>query len=345
MPDEKTRADSIRLYLTGAASDGSAQADADAALGDYRSSTEVEAIGMTFASPIAGLTIDYLSGACGEGSHTVTANTVDTVSFTAAGGTQGDAVSIANGQTKILETAGDPTKFVRVSRASASDLAGEVTITAVYQVNNGVGMDNITSAEATAGDDEYRCLCIKNESGIEIAGLAAAIATLGTQRTASGGQLSSSGAGSIVTIQSLADWPEQGYCHIRTSGGTTREIVYYTSRTLTTLTVPAAGRGLLGTSAGAGSASDTIDAVPGIRLAREDPTGSASTGNAQTIADEDTAPTGRTWSAGVTKDTGVDFETLGAGEIVFLWIHRQTPAGAAADPAALHQLTLYVDAA
>ena len=41
MADEQTRADSLRFYHTGASADGNAQSDADASLGNYRSSTEV----------------------------------------------------------------------------------------------------------------------------------------------------------------------------------------------------------------------------------------------------------------------------------------------------------------
>jgi hypothetical protein len=143
---------------------------------------------------------------------------------------------------------------------------------------------------------------------------------LGTARTTGTAQLSASGAGTITTATAsgFADWPASGWAHIRTSAPATREIVYYSSRTATSLTVPATGRALLGTSAAAGSATDTVTPVAPIRLWLETPTA----GEVQTIANHTTAPTGATWS------TSETVATLAAGEERALWIHRDVPASA-----------------
>ena len=93
--------------------------------------------------------------------------------------------------------------------------------------------------------------------------------------------LSGSGTITTATASGFADWPSQGWARIKTSGGTLREIVYYTSRTATSLTVPSAGRARLGSSAAAGSATDTVDAVPGLRIGLE---ALGSEGTIQTVA-------------------------------------------------------------
>ena len=184
-----------------------------------------------------------------------------------------------------------------------------------------------------------------SSSSVTVGSLKAYLATLGTQRTSDSAQLGAAGSGTITTTGSFSDWTETGFCRITQSGGTLREIVYYSSRTATSLTVPAAGRGLLGTSAGAGGATDLLDAVPGIRIGKEAPTGSSTAGNAHTIANENTAPTGITWNTGITSASGVDIGNLAAGAIYFLWIHRAITVGHIAAPSLLNHLKFAFDAA
>lgn len=426
MPDEKTRADALRWMLTGATSAGGAQTDPDASYGEYASATEVPVLAAAITSPIANVTIDYVSGACGLGSASLTATTSDTLAFTAPSGSQGTAVTIANGETKIIEDGGDPSKYVRVTRTTADNLTGTATLTLTDVFGNAIGMDNVTAAQATAGQDEYRCLSLQNEGTADILALTLNMGTLGTQATTDSAQLSGSGAGTITTTDSFADWPDSGFAHVRTAAGATQEVVYYSSRTDTSLTVPAAGRGMLGTSATAGGATDTVDAVPGVRIGFEwgtiaaasftgtglddatsggtfkkqsdydyrveidgtgtpdtfkwsddggstwEATGVAITGAAQTLsrgvtvtfaattghtsgdywdiactaecqkpADANTAPSGVTFDTGLTAATGLDVGTLagsadaGGADQVFLWLHRETPAGQESLPKAL----------
>jgi len=154
--------------------------------------------------------------------------------------------------------------------------------------------------------------------------------TLGTQRTSDTGQLGASGAGTVETTGSLADWPDNGFCRITQSGGTLREIVYYSARTDTVLTVPAAGREQLGTSASAGAASDTIDAVPGLKIAKEEPSEEAFT---ELTDENDTASvSGFTWKTGITESTGLDVGDLTAGNMTGLWLWLVIVAGQTAAP-------------
>lgn len=342
MPDQKTRADSLRLYLSGAASDGAAQTDPNAALGGFRSSTLCVYFDVVVTNPISNVTINHVSGANAEGSGTITALSTSTLAWTPPGGAQGPAVSIANGETKILEGSGQPGQFVRVTRTSATDLTGAATLALTYKYNDVTGFDDVSSAEAGAGDVEYRAMFIYNESASEVKNVKVYLNLLGTSQVSAAAQLGSSGSGSItLSVGTFNDWPDSGFCRIETSGGTLREIVYYSSRTSTTLTVPSAGRGLLGTSAAAGGATDVVMAVPGIRVAKEAPVAD----EIQTIADENTAPTGVTWSSAVTKATGVDVSDMAAGDLYGVWMQRVVTVGAVSEAEVLQSLAIAFDAA
>lgn len=327
MADERTHADSLRMYHSGAASVDDPQTDPDACLGGNRSSTEFEVLDAVIADPISNLTFLYFAGENETGTGTVIATGDNTLTYEGPDDDVGAAVTITNGQTKILES-DDPNKYVRVTRTSATALSGTVTLTLADVLNNVIGFDNVDSDDAAAGITQYRAYFVQNKHlSVAVVGTKVWIKTLGTQRTSNAAQLSSSGAGTVGTSGSFADWPERGWCHIKTSGGTTREIVYYSSRTDTVLTVPATGRARLGTSAAAGSSGDTIDAVPGVRIAIEEPY----EGEIQTIADDVTAPTGVSWSTAITEATGLTVGDLDVDEDYGVWIEYEIPEAAVAD--------------
>jgi hypothetical protein len=342
MPDQMTHADSLRLYLTGAASDGAAQANADASLGGFRSSSEITHLASAVTSPISNITIGFVSGANGTGTGTLTATGADTLTWSAPGGSAGAAQTIANGETKILEANGAPEKFVRVTRTSATALGGTATVTLTNEFNNVIGFDNVSSAEAAAGDLEYRAIMARNVSATGVKNVKAYVGTLGTQLVSGAAQLSASGAGSVGPASgAFTDWPSSGYCRIESSANALKEIVYYSSRTNSALTVPAGGRGRLGTSAQAGASTDKIYPVPGIRIGRETPASNA----IQTVANESTPPTGITWSTGITADTGVSIGDLAAGALHGLWIERAVVAGATAEAQVINKISWSFDAA
>ncbi len=341
MPDEKTRADSLRLYLTGAASDGGAQIDPDASLGNYRSSTLEEFFTNFISNPISNITVDFISGAHAEGDGSIEAITADTLAWTPPGGSQGAAVSIANGETKILEGNGVPGQFIRVTRTSADSLAGTATVTLSLKFNNVIGFDNVKTAEAAAGDIEYRALMLKNESSSEVKNVKVYLKTLGTQQVSGADHLAASGAGSIgLAVGNFNDWPNSGFCRIEDSGGSLKEIVYYSSRIATTLTVPAAGRGILGTSAQAGAVTDRVNAVPGLRLAVEAPVGDQITN----VANESIQPSGLTWSTAITKDNGLEIGDMAAGALYGVWMERAVIVGAVSEGSVLQSIAWSFDA-
>lgn len=340
--DDATGPDSLRLFLTGAGSDGGAQTDPNLSLGNFRSSTEEAGLGVTRASAIANITIAYAAVLNGVGDGTLTATGADTLKWTPPGGGQGADVTILNGETKVIPGS-DTDKYVRVTRTSATALTGTETDTLALTLNNVAGFDNVSSAEAAAGDDEYRALMCKNVNSVDVEAIKVYLATLGTQRVSGTAQLGASGAGTITTATAsgFSDWPASGWCRIETSAAALREIVYYSSRTDTSLTVPANGRARLGTTAAAGAATDLIYPVPGCRLAIEAPVANA----IQTIANEGTTPTGVTWSTAITAAAGLSIGTLAAAALYGLWIHREIPIGAVARPRVTQDLRFAFDAA
>lgn len=324
MPAEKRRADTLWEYLTGASSDGGVQADPDASLGNYRSSSEAMSMSIIITSPIANITIDYASGGNEVGAGSLYAVDADNLQWKCYGEDYGSGVSIADGETKIIETLDLPGAYLRVSRTSAAALTGTATIALSETLNNVFALDDASSAEALAGDIEYRGTMVVNESTATVGLFKRWIGTYGTARVSTNAQLPASGAGTIETNTSFADWPEQGFCHIK-NGAATREIVYYSERTNTILTVPATGREMLGTTAGAGAPTDDVHAVPGIAIAK-DTDGVTSGGAAiQTIANESTEPTSVAWNTGITAATGLDIGEMTTGEQIGIWIKREVP--------------------
>ena len=327
MPAEKTRADGLRDYLTGAASDGGAQTDPDASLGNYRSSTEAVSMDVTVTNAIANITIEFAGGGNAIGAGTLEAVDANTLKWKDLGGAYGPSVPILNGETKILEAEDDTTAFIRITRTSAVDITGTATLTMAVSRNNVFGLDDASSAESVAGDTEYRAIILVNDSISSVFNLYRYIGELATEAISDGSQLAASGAGTITTTDTLSDWPESGFCHIK-NGTATREIVYYSERTNYALTVPLAGREMFETTAGAGAASDTIHCVPNIAIGI-DPDGVTAGGAAiQTIADESTAPADTvTWVTGITAATGVDVGTMTTTQHAGFWIKREIPAG------------------
>lgn len=324
-----TAADSLGVYLSSSESATALNSPADC-LGGVRQSEELVALAPLITPAYPQLIVQHVSGYNGEGQARIRATSTTALAYTAPGGTEGTPVAVADGESKWLADGTTASKGVRVARDGSAvwdtrpGYPGMI-LDLVRQYGSPIAHRNVTSAEQATGLDTYSAVYFYAHGSTDCTSLKWWLPTLGTQRTSNSTQLGASGSGTITTTGSFADWPTSGYCRVTQSGGTLREIVYYTSRTSTALTVPAAGRGLLGTSAGAGAGTDLVDAVPGIRIALEAP---GSDGNIQTIANATTSPTGRTWNTSITSAAGLSLATLGAGTTYGLWIHRHVPAGA-----------------
>ena len=285
--------------------------------GGIRADLEINPLEAFVNTPIGPVIIQHVTPNNGEGTGTIEATSTTALAYTAPSDTAGSGTTVAANTSVLLES-GTAAKGVRVYRDSAysaDDLGGDMTLDLYYQMNNA-----IAGADADEnGGDYYSCFYIYNHSDADITSITLTPAELGTAVTTDSAQLGASGSGTITTTGSLVDWPDSGWAHIRTSGAATRELIYYTSRTSTSLTVPAAGRELLGTTAAAGASDDTATPVAPIRLWAEDP---GADGVVQEIADNTTAPAGPSWS--FSDAVG----TLEPGEERAVWIHRDVPAGA-----------------
>jgi len=330
MAAEKTSVDGLHTFNSGAASHAAAQTDPTLSLGGFRSSTFLVSVKPTLATPSLGscpITIQRIDGSNALGSGTLAAPTVDTVTWAAPGGSTGPAVTILDGETKMLIDGTNPFHVIVITRDAATDMTSSVNVTVVQEDANAFFAD-VADAERTAGSVKHRAHCILNVSGASQTGIQVKLKILGTKRTTNVGQLGASGAGTVSSsVGNFSDWPAVGYGMIKESDGTVREWIYYSSRTDDDLTVPAAGRGLGETTAAAGTATDTIDAVGAFELSIEAPASQPS-GTFNTVADEDAAPAGASWSSPLTDTEALSIGTLADGEQYMIRLRREIVAGA-----------------
>jgi hypothetical protein len=170
VPDAFTAGDALGLYLTG--TEATAAQSHDASLGGARSLVEVTDLRWKISSPYPGVVVEAVSGACGEGTAYIRATAAGSLAFTAPGDTEGAAVAIANGESKVLESGGSASKWVRVYRASSTDFAFGTSLgmrlKLVQSANNAIAHDNVTDAERTAGHNSYRGLMLWAHGGVAI---------------------------------------------------------------------------------------------------------------------------------------------------------------------------------
>lgn len=337
MPSVLTRADCLREYITGASSAGGVSSGPSFSLGNHRSSTPVTFLGIAIDNAITGVTIDFASGANLEGVGTLSAPTTSTLTWTPPGGSAGTPVSFSGTQQKIVEGLNSPGQYVRVT--GTPPFSGGPSLVTLSDLYDGFfGLDDLTPTQASAGLTQYRASMVRNEAATDVLSFQRYIGTLGTPAASNVSWLSGGGSGTVSTSASFADWPDDGWAQVRDSGGTLKEVIYYSSRSSTALTVPATGRALLGTSATAGTNSDVLTPVPGIAIGT-DPLGVVSaTTPIQTVASQTTAPTGVTWNLGLTALTGLQIGTVPTGQQVGVWVKRHIPAGKQATPKMLNRV-------
>ena len=336
MASEYTNSDSLRLLHTGAQDRGASQFDPVLCLGGKYSPVECLGLQAIVDDALWPIIIERISPACGAGEHEIYGVGSTELALELDGLTRGATVTVTDGTTVVLEST-DASKAVRVRRDGDESLArfSPITLTAAVPFNNAIGMSDVASTAATAGLSEYRGLVLRNVSTGAISNIKAWVAPLASAVLGSTVKMASSGATTLGTRTTFDTFPEQGYASIFSSTGGHREIVYYTSRTSTVLTIPAAGRMLLGSTDNASSSGDSIYPVPGIRVALSS---GDTNGDIITIADKFTAPAGVTWDTDLTAATGLSLSSLAVDTNYGLWIHRETPAGAFADAKALNQI-------
>lgn len=157
MSSPGTGADGVQVYLTGAAAPGARQADQTSSLGNCRSNVRAETLTYARYSPISGIRIVWVSGANGTGLGILTASGGTTLRWKPPGAAAGEAVSIANGEEKIIEGA-DPAQRILVERVSADYLSGVETVQLTDTYNDVVGGSDFSAAETTAGKAKCRAV-------------------------------------------------------------------------------------------------------------------------------------------------------------------------------------------
>lgn len=249
----------IKLYLSGAAShDATIPTDSNLSLGGFKTTNEIfnKKTATPSGSPIAGVTVNFASVANSNAAGTLTFTlSTNSLQWTPPGGSIGAAVAFTANGTKIIYGS-DASMFIEVTVVYAS-LPGAndtdtITISENASTKNNI-FDNVSSAEASSGDTEYRAIYVKNTHATEAL------------------------QGAKVFIQ--ANTP---------------------------------------------STNDVWD------FAVEDPS-SRTNGSIQTIANENTAPTGLTWYQVSTKATAIAIAgavDLSAGTFTAIWFRRTVSASA-----------------
>lgn len=153
--------DSLRAYLTGAAAPGGGQFDHDLSLGGARSSARLQCLTPQRLTAFPGLRLRYVDGANGIGLGRLLAIGANTIRWAAPGDGYGDAVTIANGETKVLKSL-TPSKFVVIARTSVLALSGVENIQLSDTYGNAIGMSDFTTAQSTAGEAKYRGFILQN---------------------------------------------------------------------------------------------------------------------------------------------------------------------------------------
>lgn len=331
MPAPMTRADSLRLYWTGASFDGATAGDAAQSRGRFRSSRRID--GMQVEGSLSGVVIEFVSASNRAGTGTIVPVGATAVRWTPPGGVAGAVEEIAIGQTRLVEGGGAEGmhQYVIVRRIEANASGEPVSLVLSDSRDDVFSMGDVSAATAQVGEDDYRLVCIRNESSQIIREIRLWHETLGPSVISDVTPLEADGPGVIVTSQSMSSWPVSGYCQVRRADGTLREIVYYTTRSDAELAIAGAGRGLLGTEPSPGAEDDVIVPVSGVRIAREDPSAQPA-GSFQEITPPHSAPVAVTWVAPITQSSALELGMLGPGQIVGVWIHRQIPPGAVANP-------------
>jgi hypothetical protein len=231
-----TAQDALGIYLSGLET-ADAAGDHDAALGGSRQATEVLDMSFKVLVPYSNVFVEQAAGdAAGIGYIRATA--AGSLAYTAPGDTEGAAVAIANGETKVLVSGGSVNRWVRVRRDTAvsfplDSLSPGMRLRLQRTKNNVVGHDDVSSAERTAGLDSYRAVFLYNHSDAEVSNVKAWLVSGGNLRI--GWEAPDATDGTIQTIANDTTAP----AGIAWNTGTTSE----TGLTLTSL-APGAAYGL-----------------------------------------------------------------------------------------------------
>ena len=323
--DEHTGPDGLHYYLSGASSDGGSQTDPELSLGNYRSSTRVNLHTLTFSSEISNITVQNIGGLFFD-SGILSVDSTDVLKFAVDGGSGTSLVTILNGETKLIPTSVTGDEFIVVTRTSTDALSGTTEFIVTPPIENVFAGDNVTTEEATDGDDEYRAIFIKNASSKTITNVAIELIPFDADSVDAGGY-AGSGAITITSFNAgaFSNSPEAGW--VRNLD--TNETMYYSSRDDDNLFILATGRDIFN-EVGGGTPnlfSDPIATIPMLRFGLEAP--SAPTDGFiydNTSAGIKSAPVGVTFDPSYPGSNDLKITTMLTNEQCGLWIWRKVDA-------------------
>lgn len=315
-------------YLETRLSGGSANTNPAKSLGGPMSSQRVLSQSATGLTTITGVTIDDAAGNA-EGSGTLTftySATAPTLRWTPPGGAAGTAINVAaNGKYAIQGASNGGLLFVTVVAASLPSSTQSNTITIANLANK--VWDDVSKAEALAGDTEYRCVYLKNTHSTDLM----SDVRVWRQNDTDGQDVLSLELGAAGTGDGVTTGVETGCLQATKvvsgaswSGGvatfTTSAAHGYTSGDLVkTAGIDPTGYNVTGIATVTGSATFTIPIA-----------GDPGTFNsAGTVAryEEGTAPAGVTFSSvAVSEASSLVIGDLAAGEARSYWQKRVVPA-------------------
>lgn len=303
---------SLVVWLTGATFEAGPQPKQSLSLGGYRSLTEALHCGFLEAQAIPNVNILSTSHQTGVGSvHPVGTSSV---AFAADGGATGQSQPLEVGFPVVLQD-GSTDAWVKVVQTTSDDLAGLTAVEFTEDFSNVFsGGDDAT----VSGLSSYRAVMITNQSLNPVTSIRLWVNPLAASSTTTG-TLGSSGGATLTGT--FSQWPWEGFANVQPYG----EVVYYSGRTDTTLTV--AIRGCVNTTISAVS-NPTLYPVGPIRIGYETPSGD----HIQTIVNETTPPSGIIFSTAITSSTGLSLGTLNPYGHMGLWISRVIPSGVNAYP-------------
>jgi len=120
-----------------------------------------------------GIAVRQVSAACGEGVGVLSSDRDgEFIAWKAPGSSAaGTAIDVSDGGQFLLNDGEDSSKWIRIevypAFLIASSQTGEVTLSHVY--NNAIASDNVSAAEASAGDVETWTVTLQNDSTVALA--------------------------------------------------------------------------------------------------------------------------------------------------------------------------------
>lgn len=190
--------------------------------------------------------------------------------------------------------------------------------------------DNINASESESGDEEYRCIFVRNEHATLTLEAARVYIQTNSPMCALTTQLETSGSETTVHVDDNTAFPPKGTIFIED------EEVNYTGKGIGNDTFTGCTRGYNGTSKVQHIVTTKCEHNQ-IRFATEAPS-PLNTSPVQTIDDESTAPTGLSFSDARNFTDGEAIGDIGVDEKYGIWIRRKTGK----DSQALNDIYYYI---